>query len=177
MGFESILCVQGRTIMSRKFSAGIAIVAIFGTAALTHDQWAQAASTTANALQVVITSISITKVSDLDFGSAAQGDAAKTVAPGAAENAENASFTVAGEPSTAYTITLPADGAVKMVTAGGGAANKEINVTSFASSPSGTGTIGAGGTQTLFVGATRDALLAGQTTGSYSGAFTVAVVY
>jgi hypothetical protein len=128
-----------------------------------------------------LASLSIAKVSDLDFGSAPQGDATKTVAPGVAEDASNASFTVSGQPSTAYTITLPTDGVVTMTTAGGGAANKIINVNGFASFPSaasaGSGLLGVGGTQLLLVGAARDALLAGQTTGSYTGAFTVSVVY
>jgi len=138
---------------------------------------ANAASTTADALQTVTAAISIAKVSDLDFGTGAQGDGAKAVAPGAAENAENASFTVTGEASQAYTISLPADGSVVMSTGGGGTADTEIGVEGFTSFPDTTGTLGAGGTETLYVGATRDALRATQTPGSYSGVFTVTVVY
>lgn len=140
---------------------------------------AHAASVNANANQTVTAAIAIAKVSDLEFGSAAQGDAAKTVAPGSSENAENASFTVTGQASTAYTITLPADGVVKMITAGGGSANTEINVNSFVSNPAAgaNGLLDGSGTQTLFVGATRAALGASQNTGSYTGSFSVTVVY
>lgn len=140
---------------------------------------AQAASDTAQALQVVQAAIGIAQVSDLDFGSAVQGDAASTVAPGAAENASNASFNVTGEPGFAYTITLPADGVVVMTTGAGVAANEQIAVNSFLSNPAAgaNGLLSAGGAQTLFVGATRAALLATQVTGSYSDTFTVDVVY
>ena len=146
--------------------------------ALMTNTSAFAASTTGNAIQVVTTAISIANVSDLDFGSAPQGDAAKTVAPGAAENATNGSFTVTGTASTAYTITLPADGVVSMTTGGGGA-NETIAVNSFLSSPAAgaNGMLSAGGTQSLFVGATRAALGASQVVGSYTGAYTVTVVY
>ncbi len=138
-----------------------------------------AASTTANATQVVIAAIAISKVSDLDFGTGIQGDAALPVAPGSSENASNASFSVTGNPNATYTIDLPADSTIKMITGGGGSANTEINVDSFVSNPAeGTGgTLSAGGSQTLFVGATRAALLATQTPGSYTGSFTVTVAY
>lgn len=136
----------------------------------------QAATATATATQSVILPITIAQVSDLDFGTAVQGDIAKTVAPGTAEDAENASFTVTGEPSTAYTITLPANGVVTMSGSNGGT----IAVNDFVSFPAAGGgnTLpNTTGTVTLFVGATRAALGAGQTTGSYSGIFTVEVVY
>lgn len=140
---------------------------------------ANAASVNANANQIVTAAIAIVKVSDLEFGSAAQGDASKTVAPGSSENSENASFTVTGQPSTAYTITLPVDGTVKMITAGGGTSDTEINVNSFASTPAAgaNGLLNGSGTETLFAGATRAALSATQVTGTYTGAFTVTVVY
>ncbi|MGZ3770432.1 MAG: DUF4402 domain-containing protein [Bdellovibrio sp.] len=135
-----------------------------------------AASTTGNALQQVIAAIAITNTSDLDFGSAPQGDAQKLVAPGSAENAENGSFAVTGQANTAYTITLPADGTVVMTTAGGGA-NQTIAVNSFTSFPSGTGLLNATGNQSLFVGATRAALGSSQAPGSYTATYTVTVVY
>ena len=147
---------------------------VLAACAMTHQAFA--ASTTGNAIQQVIAALSITNVSDLDFGSAAPGDALKVVAPGAAENAENGSFTVTGQPSTAYTITLPADGTVTMITGGGGA-NETIAVSSFSSFPSGTGMLNGSGTQTLLVGATRAALGASQVAGSYTASYTVTVVY
>jgi hypothetical protein len=137
-----------------------------------------AASTTGTARQVVISAISIANVSDLEFGTAAAGDAAKIVAPGSAENAENGSFTVSGQANTAYTITLPSDGSVTLVTGGGGT-NETIAVNTFASFPAAgaNGLLGAGGSQSLFVGATRAALSAAQVAGSYTGTYTVTVVY
>jgi hypothetical protein len=138
---------------------------------------ASSANTTANATATVIASIGIVKVSDLAFGTAAPGDATATVLPGTIENASNASFTVSGQASTAYTITLPSS--VTMTTGVGGA-NRTILVNAFASFPTagaGTGLIGGGGTQLLLVGATRAAIGASQVAGAYSAAFTVTVNY
>jgi hypothetical protein len=143
---------------------------------LGRGQVAHAISTTADALQVVVASLAIAKVSDLDFGSAPQGDPSKAVAPGTAEASDNASFNITGAPSTAYTITLPSDGTVIMQTAGGGV-NKDIAVNSFSSFPSATGLLDGGGSQLLLVGATRASLGAAQVTGSYTGSFTVTVAY
>jgi hypothetical protein len=131
-------------------------------------------STTANATATVIASITIVKASDLVFGNASPGDGAKPVAPGSVENAENASFTVSGQPNTAYTITLPAS--ATMATGAGGV-NQTIAVSAFTSFPANTGTIGAGGSQLLLVGATRAAIGAAQVAGAYSGSFTVQVAY
>ncbi len=138
---------------------------------------ARAAQAIAQALQKVIAKLEIAKLSDLDFGEAPQGDVAKTIAPGASENGENASFNVVGEPDRAFTVRLPGDGTVKLETDGGGAANKEIAVSGFASFPATTGQLSASGSQMLFVGATRGQLLDNQQTGTYSGSFTVEVVY
>lgn len=134
---------------------------------------ADAASTTANALQTVVAAIQIVKVADLNFGSAPQGDPLKLVAPAA-----GADFTVSGAASTAYTISLPADATVIMQTAGGGL-YKDIPVNSFVSTPAAgaNGMLGAGGTQTLRVGATRAALDASQVLGAYTASFTVDVIY
>jgi hypothetical protein len=133
-----------------------------------------AASTTANAKQTVTAAIAIVKVSDLEFGSAVQGAVAKTVAAGTVEDAFNASFTVSGEPSTSYTVTLPTT--VTMITAGGGT-NKNIIVNAFTSYKVGLGNLSAGGTDTLLVGASRAAIGAAQLTGAYTAPFTVDVVY
>lgn len=158
---------------------GTAALAIALSSSYFKNEVAQAASDTAQALQIVQAAISIAFVSDLNFGTAVQGDAASTVAPGAAENADNASFLVTGEPALAYTISLPANGIVVMTTGAGVAANEQIAVNNFVSNPAAgaNGLLGAGGTQSLFVGATRAALLATQVTGSYSDTFTVDVVY
>lgn len=156
-----------------------AVLGLFFGLTQFKTQVAQAASDTAQVLQVVQAAIGIAQVSDLDFGTAVQGDAAKTVVPGAAENAENASFNVTGEPGLAYTITLPANGTIVMTTATGLTANEQIAVNNFVSNPAAgaNGLLSGAGTQSLFVGASRAALLATQVTGSYSDTFTVDVVY
>lgn len=161
--------------MSKNSKALLAAV-VAATGAMTYSMNAVAASATGNAVQVVTAALNIANVSSLDFGTAVQGDAAKTVAAGATENAENGSFNVTGQANTAYTITLPANGSVQMTTGGGGA-NETIAVNNFTSFPSNTGMLSAGGSQTLLVGATRAALGAAQVAGSYTGTYTVTVVY
>lgn len=126
----------------------------------------------------VLVALSITQVSDLVFNDAEAGALAEVIAPGVAEDANNASFAIAGEASTAYSITLPGDGTVIMTTGGGGA-NETIAVDSFVSFPAAgaNGLLDGGGNQNLFVGATRAALGAGQVAGAYTDTFTVTVVY
>jgi len=154
-----------------------AVLALALSTSYFQKEIAQAASDTAQALQQVQAAIAIAQVSDLDFGTGIQGDAAVTVAPGTAENASNASFNVTGEAGLAYTITLPIDGAVVMTTGGGGA-NETIAVNSFVSFPAaGANGLLTGGSQSLYVGATRAALGAAQVAGGYATTFTVDVVY
>jgi len=170
---------QGEKAMKKRTSTKVLATALgFIACATLIATQVQAASSTGTARQIVIAALSIANVSDLDFGTAAAGDVAKTVAPGTAENADNGSFTVTGQAATAYTITLPADGVVVMTTGGGGA-NETIAVDTFVSSPAAgaNGVLSAGGTQSLFVGATRAALGASQLPGTYTGTYTVTVVY
>lgn len=158
--------------MSLKYFFGVVTIVFVLLLSLFINDKAYGASATATARQVVITALSITNTSDLDFGTAPQGDPAKTVAP---SDATAASFNVAGQSNYAYTITLPST--AQMTTAGGGTADKTINVSTFTSNPSSSGTLDAAGNQVLKVGATRDALLATQQPGSYTGTFTVTVIY
>ena len=81
----------------------------------------------------------------------------------------SASFTVTGIPLFTYAITLPSSAAI---TAGG----NSMTVNAFTSSPSGTGQLSVLGTQALTVGATLN-VGASQASGSYSGTFSVTVVY
>lgn len=135
---------------------------------------AGAASTNGTATASVVAAIAIANVSDLAFGEGVQGDAAKVVAAGTSENADNGSFNVTGAPNRAYTITLPSSATL---TTGGGGANETIAVTSFTSNPSATGTLNGSGADLLLVGATRAALPLTQAAGAYSGLYSVAVVY
>lgn len=164
-----------RQLRKTKLAALTAMLVGMG---LMHQEVARAASDTAQAVMTVLASLSITQVSDLTFSDAEAGAAAETIAPGSAEDANNASFDVAGEPNTAYTITLPADATVTMITGGGGA-NETIAVNSFTSNPAAgaNGLLDGSGAQALYVGATRAALGASQVAGSYAATFTVDVVY
>ena len=159
----------------KKIAATTCFLSMATVGVLTIDS-AKAASATAQALAVVTAAINITQVADLDFGSAVQGDASNLVAPGDASAAE---FSVTGQPNTAYTITLPADGAVVMTTGAGSSADEQIAVDSFASTPAvgANGLLDGSGAQTLKVGATRAALSGTQVVGNYSTNFTVDVVY
>lgn len=80
-----------------------------------------------------------------------------------------ASFDVAGEPSSTYTITLPTSTAIVL-----GADSMTIDT--FASSPDTTGTLSGAGTDTLLVGATLH-VGANQAAGEYAGSFDVTVLY
>ena len=80
-----------------------------------------------------------------------------------------ASFTVSGDANANYVITLPAS---VTFSAGG----SSMTVDTFISTPSGSGTLGAGGTQTLSVGATLH-VGAAQQSSAYLGSYTVTVAY
>jgi hypothetical protein len=127
---------------------------------------------TGTARQIVIAAIAIANVSDLVFPQASPGAAAATVAPGTAENGNNGSFNVTGQANTAYTITLPST--INMTNGA-----NTIAVNTFVSFPAAgaNGLLNASGSQLLLVGATRAALAANQALGTYTGTYTVDVVY
>ena len=142
------------------------------------------ATTSANATARIISPITLTKVTDLNFGDVVPSGVAGTVTVtpaalrtsaggaslgnGAAVTA--ASFTVGGQGSATYTITLPA--AAVTLTSGA----NTMTVDTFTSNPSGTGALSAGGSQTLNVGANLNVGIS-QATGTYSGSFSVTVAY
>jgi hypothetical protein len=147
-----------------------------------------AVSTTANAQatgtaasgSTVVTPISISKLVDLNFGNVAVTSTAGTVVllpdgtrsktggvtlstanPGAVAAA---SFTVSGQGSYTYAITLPTSD----ITLTGVTAANTMTLGSFTSTPSATGTL-ANGTQNLLVGGTL-AVKAEQGADTYSNA-------
>ena len=132
------------------------------------------ASATADAKQVVESGLSLTKTADLDFGTAVLGDGDKTVAS-AADNAENANFSVQGEPGKAFTVTLPSS-PVTMINGAGADADHQIVVDSFSSNLS-SGNLDGSGAAGLIVGAHRAAIGNSQASGAYVGSFTVTVAY
>lgn len=121
--------------------------------------------------------IAVSAISELNFGTAAQGDPLKTVPPGTSENAENASYRVTGDPNRAFTITLPANG--NMTTTGGTGANYRISVTAFVSFPAAgaNGLLNGSGQQMVYLGATRAAIRVTQIVGTYTRTIRLTVVY
>ncbi|MFT3937003.1 MAG: DUF4402 domain-containing protein [Chitinophagaceae bacterium] len=146
------------------------------------------ASATATATATIVTPISIVKTVDMNFGNVAvSASTAGTVVltpagtrtstagvtlPATAGTVAAASFTVSGQATYTYAITLPGTA----LTIANGANNMSVNA--FSSTPSATGTLSAGGTQTLTVGATLN-VAAAQAPGVYTSAtpFTVTVNY
>lgn len=132
---------------------------------------------------VAQTALAVARNADLSFGKIVAGASAGsvTIAPdgsrssgggtilGNATTAGAAQFTVTGDPLTSYSITLPASTTLSSNTG-------SLTVDTFKSSPEGVGTLDGQGQQTLSVGATVH-VAGGQTTGSYSGSFTVLVSY
>ena len=142
------------------------------------------ASATANATAFIAAPLTIIKVTDLQFGGFISGiggtvtvaAAGTRVSAGPVPLANSlypvgaASFSLTGSPNYVYTITLPGP------TVLAGPAGSNMNVTVFASNPSGTGTLTAGGTSTLTVGGTLT-LSGNQAPGSYTGTFSITVSY
>lgn len=166
-----------------------AATAILFSAAAT-DASAQATAT-ASATATIVTPIDISKVDDMDFGNVAvhaSNGGEVVLAPAGTRTATNgvtlpatagtvtaASFTVSGQAGYTYAITLPS-GASTLNHAT--AANTSMDVDTWVSSPSATGTLSSGGTQTLLVGATLH-VTGGQAAGVYttSSDFSVTVNY
>ncbi len=165
------------------------IVKIFATAAIiiagTDASFAQATAT-ASASATIITPISITKTVDMRFGNVAvsatiagttvlapagtrtTGGAGGVTLPATTGTVSAASFTVSGQGSYTYAITLPTTATIT------DASSHTMTVNAFTSSPSATGLLSAGGTQTLTVGATLN-VAAAQAAGTYTNATGVPV--
>jgi hypothetical protein len=142
-------------------------------------------SATANATATIITPIGITNSTPLAFGNVAANPTltgtvvitpagVRTATGGATLPAVTgtfgvATFTVTGEGTSTYAITLPASATLT------GTPSGTMTVDNFASTPSGTGTLAAG-TQNITVGGTLN-VGAAQAAGSYTGTFSVTVNY
>jgi hypothetical protein len=162
-----------------KFFAFVTVALLF--AANTYGQ----VSATANATATIITPISITSSTDLRFGNVAASPTlagtvlitpagVRTAGGGATLPAVTgtfgvATFTVNGEGTSTYAITLP--GTTTLT----GTPSGTMTVDNFSSTPSVTGTL-AGGTQNITVGGTLN-VGAAQAAGSYTGTFSVTVNY
>ena len=149
-----------------------------------NSSFAQATAT-ASASANIITPISIVKVTDMNFGNVAvsatlagtvvlapagtrtTGGGGGVTLPATVGTVAAASFTVSGQASYTYAITLP----VSCVITDG---THNMTVNTFTSSPSSTGTLSTGGVQTLNVGATLN-VSAAQAANAYTNATGVPV--
>src|SRR5882757_430849 len=141
-------------------SIAIASIAVIG---FSNSSFAQAADV-ASASATIITPISIVKTVDMNFGNVAvsatiagtavlapagtrtTGGAGGVTLPATNGTVSAASFTVSGQASYTYAITLPSS----CVITDGSSHNMTVNA--FTSFPSATGTLSSGGTETLNVG-------------------------
>src|SRR3954468_5543181 len=153
--------------------------------AAANSSFAQA-SATASASATIITPISIVKTVDMNFGNVAvsatvagtavlapagtrtTGGAGGVTLPATNGTVSAASFTVSGQPSYTYAITLPSSCSIT----DGSSHNMTVN--SFTSSPASTGTLSSTGSDILNVGATLN-VSAAQASGVYSNATGVPV--
>lgn len=174
----------------------ILALALIGTGALVSANAAQAAgntaSTTANITARVATAISINKTADMSFGDFTNDTAACTLVlspslgtvsvstgacsplAGGANPSAAAAFTVNGDTNHKFSVTLP--GLSVTLSDGGG---HTMTVNAFTMNPPGTpaGVLQlAAGTTSFTVGATLTTA-ANQTTGNYTGNFSVTVTY
>lgn len=117
--------------------------------------------------------ISITQRSDMNFGTVVAGSGPYVVAPGTGESAQNASFRVEGARNTAFTIILPTSSTVSL----NGAGVYNITVSNFTSFPVGTGFLPSNRRADIYVGARIASVPITTPGGSYSGNFSVEVVY
>ena len=161
---------------------------VFVTAAVvfafTNSSFAQATATAA-ASATIITPITIVKNIDMNFGNVAvsaslagtvvlapagtrtTGGAGGVTLPSTTGTVAAADFTVSGQASYTYAITLPSS-----ATLSNGSSSMTVNA--FTSFPSTTGTLAANGTQDLKVGATLN-VTAAQASGTYTNATGVPV--
>jgi Domain of unknown function (DUF4402) len=165
--------------MKKALIIGAAVVA---AVTFTQAANAQSASQSFSAKARIVTPISIALVSDMNFGDVVAGAGTVVLTPAGGRsvtgstnlgnplNVSAATFTVSGQGSATYAITLPGSA---NITSGA----NTMSVGTFTSNPAvGAGLLSAGGSQTLTLGATLT-VAAVQATGSYSGPFSVSVNY
>jgi len=164
------------------FSKVLATAAI--AIAFSNSSFAQATAT-ASASATIITPITIVKNVDMNFGNVAvsaslagtvvlvpagtrtTGGAGGVTLPSTTGTVAGADFTVSGQGSYTYAITLPT---TVNITSG----SNTMTVNTFTSSPATTGTLSTGGTQDLKVGATLN-VSAAQAAGTYTNSTAVPV--
>jgi hypothetical protein len=170
----------------RKLAAVLLIALVAGILLAPSAEAQQSTATaSANATATMITAIAITRTAHMNFGDVVTGASLGTVVLSAAASptrsatggtklgnstvVSSAIYSVTGEGSSTYSITLPTSDVT--LTSGG----NSMTLNTFTSSPSGTGTLSSG-SQTLYVGATLH-VGANQASGIYTGSFDVTVTY
>lgn len=172
----------------RRLHLALACALALGAASIGGS--AVAATAAATATTTVITPLAINKMVDLSFGNIAASGAAGTVTvntdggrtfgggvTGAGGTPTAARFDLIGQASAGYTITY--DTGVTLTGPGTPMALTQISDLTGAGGASGTiatGTLSAGGLQSLYVGGTL-AVGASQTPGAYTGTFNALVNY
>jgi hypothetical protein len=176
----------------RKLMKSLMILAVLTMAGLTMNAQTSTptnggVSATGYIFATIVQPISISKVTDMNFGNLAIGVSNGTLilSPAALRTVTGdvtlltslpgtisaGDFTVTGLANATYSITLPADNTVTI-------ANSTLltmAVNTFTSTPSGTGSL-TSGTQSLLVGATL-IVNGNQASGTYSGTYSVTVNY
>jgi len=167
--------------MKKLIALFAAVVLVAGLTSTVNAQ----VTATATGSATVITPIAIANAGNMNFGNIAVSATAGTVVltpagvrsitggvtlPAVTGTVSAAAFTVTGLGSSTYSITLPT---TYTITSGA----NNMTVTTFTSTPSGTGTL-SGGTQTVNVGATLN-VAASQAAGTYTNGtgFPVTVNY
>jgi hypothetical protein len=166
-------------------------------AASSFVQQARAAGNSANATATAIAQmlipIAVTKVDDLNFGETYDGDSSLTIAANSTETGSGtavrkaAEFTITGDGGHSFQYQLSAT-TVTMTTGDGAGATKQMVVDNFTASPAfssgvtGTttlsGSAGASGSKTIYIGGDRAAPVTNQVAGAYvSPNFTLTVTY
>ena len=152
--------------------------------AFSNSSFAQATASAA-ASATIVTPITIVKNIDMNFGNVAvsaslagtvvlapagtrtTGGAGGVTLPVTAGTVAGADFTVSGQGSYTYAITLPSSATIS-------SGSNTMTVNAFTSSPATTGTLSSGGTQDLKVGATLNVASA-QASGLYTNSTGVPV--
>lgn len=169
----------------KKIKFLVAVVAVMG---FTADAFAQqTSSATANTSATIIQPIAIVKTADMNFGNVAVHTTNNgTVVLGTSNNRSStggvtlpvatpgtvtsATFDVTGAANYTYSITLPSSPVVLDDNNG-----HNMNVTTFVSNPTPTGTLDANGEETISVGATLT-VTGGQAPGTYESDQDFAVI-
>lgn len=169
--------------MKQFFVALVAIIAVMSVNAFAQSS----GQATADVDAKIVAGISLTKVEDLKFGQIVRSATAGTVSInaasgvrtanggvtlGLADGARAAEFSVAGEPSYAFAITLP-----KSITLTKTGSSETMDVSNFVSTLTGdAGTLDVSGAASFSVGAELS-VAANQATGVYKGDFTITAAY